>query len=115
MRGYLNRKKAVGYHYEPGATGAKVVKYTSPPDANSVYKGKVAIKGEGSNQWILKKNESTFFPQSWSEARVKYEITEAYKKGSKYQQLKEPFIGVTPSGIPVQFVPPARRVSQWRG
>ncbi|MCW9710672.1 EndoU domain-containing protein [Avibacterium sp. 21-586] len=111
-----NRGNAVGYHHEPSGTQARVTQYTSPPNAQGVYKGKVALQGKDSNQWVPKRAESTFFPQSWSEARVKYEITEAYKRGGDIQSDGS-FIGKTPSGILIKFVPPPKnsKLEQWRG
>jgi len=55
------------------------------PNAQGVYKGQVEVKSNTSNQWIAKvdkqgqPNGSTFFPQGWSEARLKYELSEAFK------------------------------------
>ena len=100
-----------------GRQAQKLLNIHRPPDANSVYKGKVAIKGEGSNQFILKKKESTFFPQSWSEARVKYEITEAFKKRPLNLPKDKGFTATTPSEVPIKFVPPSGngKIKQWRG
>ncbi|WP_265757799.1 EndoU domain-containing protein [Avibacterium sp. 21-586] len=117
LKGHLNnRGNAVGYHHEPSGTQARVTEYTSPPNAQGVYKGKVALQGKDSNQWVPKRAESTFFPQSWSEARVKYEITEAYKKRPDNLLDDKGFIATTPSGILIKFVPPTQdgKVKQWR-
>ncbi|MDP1683810.1 EndoU domain-containing protein [Hydrogenophaga sp.] len=54
----------------------------------------------GKGQWMDKKNISTFFPPSWSQARIEYEVTEAFRNrqvlgGQKWQ-------GTTPSGIVIE-------------
>lgn len=54
------------------------------------------------------------FPQGWSEARLKYELSEAFKNKPANLRPQEDFT-TTPSGVKVKFVPPSGNISQWRG
>ncbi|KCY13092.1 hemagluttinin repeat family protein [Acinetobacter baumannii 1598530] len=122
-QGHINNSgKAVGFHHEPsGGQAARVTEYTSPPNAQGVYKGQVEVKSNTSNKWITKvdkqgqPNGSTFFPQGWSEARLKYELSEAFKNKPANLRPQEGFTTTTPSGVKVKFVPPSGNISQWRG
>ncbi|MCH2001569.1 EndoU domain-containing protein [Acinetobacter seifertii] len=60
-------------------------------------------------------NASTFFPQGWSEARLKYELSETFKNKPASLRPQEGFTTTTPSGVKVKFVPPSGNISQWRG
>lgn len=112
-QGHMNRVgKAVGFHHEPSAEGAaRVSSYTKPPDANGVYEGTVQVQNP-SGQWIDKIRPSTFFPQSWSEARLNYELVAAFNNRTP---VNGKWIGRSESGIEVEFVPPSGSVNQWRG
>ncbi|MGV2456820.1 UNVERIFIED_CONTAM: EndoU domain-containing protein [Acinetobacter seifertii] len=63
-------------------------------------------------------NGSTFFPQGWSEARLKYELSEAFKNKPANLRSQEHFT-TTHSGVNVKFVPPSQSpnstVNQWYG
>ena len=60
--------------------------------------------------WVDKKankGESTFFPLSWSEQRIAYEVTEAFK--GKAMIGGNQWEGVTPSGIKIRgYINPNR-------
>jgi filamentous hemagglutinin len=104
--------KAVGFHHEPSAEGAaRVSSYTKPPDANGVYEGTVQVQN-AAGQWIDKKTPSTFFPQSWSGARLNYELTTAF---NDRKLVGMNWIGKSQSGVEVEFVPPRGAITQWRG
>ncbi|HEM7452898.1 EndoU domain-containing protein [Acinetobacter nosocomialis] len=64
-------------------------------------------------------NGSTFFPQGWSEARLKYELSETFKNKPASLRPQEGFTTTTPSGVNVKFVPPSQSpnssVNQWCG
>ncbi|OUM03382.1 DUF637 domain-containing protein [Variovorax sp. JS1663] len=113
-QGHINRVgRAVGFHHEPSGEGvARVNSYTKPPDANGVYEGTVQVQN-ALGQWVDKSRSSTFFPQSWSEARLNYELTIAFN--NKAIEPNGQWIGRTYSGIKVQFVPPTASITQWRG
>lgn len=55
-------------------------------------------------QWVDKERRSTFFPPSWSQARIEYEVTEAFK--AAIQSGRDPsksFQFDSPGGIKIQF------------
>lgn len=112
-QGHINRVgKAVGFHHEPSGEGvARVSSYTKPPDAGGVYEGTVQVQN-AAGEWIDKKTPSTFFPQSWSEARLNYELAAAF---NDRKLVNGKWIGRSESGIDVEFVPPLGSVTQWRG
>lgn len=112
-QGHINRVgKAVGFHHEPSGEGvSRVSSYTKPPDANGVYEGTVQVQN-AAGQWIDKSQPSTFFPQSWSEARLSFELAEAFKQ--RPSGAPTGFFATMPSGVKVQFVPPTASVTQWR-
>ena len=97
-------KKATGYHAEFAAEGAARIRpgSTVTVNADSTYSALVDVWDASKNTWVEKvsnKGESTFFPTSWSQARIQYEVSEAFKKGSP----KASFVENTPSGIRIQF------------
>lgn len=57
---------------------------------------------------------STFFPRSWSQARLEYEISEAFKSHPT-SKTSTSFIATSPSGIKIKFVPPSGKITKWRG
>ncbi|WP_183027894.1 EndoU domain-containing protein [Variovorax sp. UMC13] len=61
------------------------------------------LGGGVSLSWVDKRNISTFFPPSWSEARITYEVTEAFKAGQKKGLTGARFQETSPSGIRIQF------------
>ena len=66
---------------------------------NGTYEAPVQIYDASKGQWVDKYAESTFFPPEWSEARITYEVTEAFKQGTPGTR----FEGTTPSGMKIQF------------
>ncbi|MBN9412037.1 MAG: EndoU domain-containing protein [Burkholderiales bacterium] len=46
---------------------------------------------------------STFFDASWSQARIEYEVAEAFKAGRADTPVGRSFIGTTPAGVKIQF------------
>lgn len=95
------RGAATGYHAEFAAGGAARIK----PDgvvkvnANGTYEAPVQVWDQSKRVWVDKRSESTFFPAHWSQARIEYEITEAFKSGVP----KTAFVGTSPSGIDIRF------------
>jgi hypothetical protein len=51
---------------------------TKVPDANGVYKARVAVKDPVTGAEVPKKLESSFFTDSWSAERVEAEVSSAY-------------------------------------
>lgn len=68
-------------------------------NANGTYEAPVQVWDAKKGQWVDKKNMSTFFPPSWSQARIDYEVSEAFKKGTPGTSFVKP----SPSGIDIQF------------
>jgi Bacterial EndoU nuclease len=99
--------RATGYHAEFAADGqARITPgATLTQNANGTYEAPVQIWNDVTKQWVDKVTfsggigRSTFFPPSWSEARVTYEVTEAFKNGLPGTS----FQATTPSGIRIQF------------
>jgi filamentous hemagglutinin len=93
--------KATGYHAEFAADGAARIKpgATVTHNANGTYEAPVQVFDAGKGIWVDKKNISTFFPPSWSHARIEYEITEAFKQGTPGTS----FIKTSPGGMRIQF------------
>lgn len=57
--------------------------------------------------WVDKARESTFFPPSWSQARIEYEVSEAFKNKQMLGATK--WQGTSPSGMMIEgFTTPAR-------
>jgi Bacterial EndoU nuclease len=72
--GEINRHgEAVGYHHRPNGInppGARVLRIVQPPDANGVYRARVAVRDPASGEWIDKRAASTFFPDAMSDDQV---------------------------------------------
>ena len=93
--------RATGYHAEFAADGAARIKpgATVTHNPNGTYEAPVQVFDAAKGEWVDKFARSTFFPPSWSQARIEYEISEAFKKGTPGTS----FIKPTPSGISIQF------------
>jgi hypothetical protein len=93
--------KATGYHAEFAADGAARIKpgATVTHNANGTYEAPVQVFNAGKGIWVDKVRESTFFPPSWSQARIEYEITEAFKQGTPGTRFEV----ASPSGITIRF------------
>ncbi|MEW6100382.1 MAG: EndoU domain-containing protein, partial [Pseudomonadota bacterium] len=66
---------------------------------NGTYEAPVQVSDANKGVWVDKARESTFFPPSWSQARIEYEVTEAFKQGRPGTK----FEAVSPSGITIRF------------
>jgi filamentous hemagglutinin len=102
LTGEINdRGRATGHHAEIAANGeARIAPgATVTQNANGTYQAPVQIWDGAKMEWVSKKSNSTFFPPSWSEARITYEVTEAFKKGTPSTN----FLENAPSGIQIQF------------
>jgi hypothetical protein len=76
--------KATGYHAEFASAGAARIRPDAAviKNADGTYTAQIDVWDAGKNQWVQKENfggRSTFFPPSWSEARITYEVSEAFK------------------------------------
>ena len=102
LHGEVNAARhATGYHAEFAANGAARIKpgATVTHHANGTYEAAVQVWDAGKGEWVDKVRRSTFFPPSWSQVRIEYEITEAFKKGTPGTR----FEASSPSGISIRF------------
>lgn len=101
--------KATGYHAEFAANGAARIKpgATVTHNANGTYEAPVQVFDVGKGIWVDKVRESTFFPPSWSQARIEYEVSEAFK--NRQMLTAQKWSGTSPSGIGIEgFINPGR-------
>jgi len=104
LTGEINAKgKATGYHAELAADGASRIKPGAEVtyNANGTYEAPVQIWDASKGQWVDKVRDSTFFPPSWSQARIDYEVSEAFK--NKLPAPNGGWEGTCPSGIKMKF------------
>lgn len=102
LAGEVNVKgKATGYHAEFAADGQARIKPGADItfNANGTYEAPVQVWDAKKGVWVDKARESTFFPPSWSKARIDFEVSEAFKNGTP----KTGFDATSPSGIQIRF------------
>jgi hypothetical protein len=98
--------KATGFHAEDAAQGASRITPGADikQNSNGTYEAPVQLFDDKSKVWVDKPGiGSTFFPKDWSEARIKFEASEAFKVGKINGLAGTRFIEISPSGIPIQF------------
>ncbi len=115
LSGEITRRgEATGYHAEFAAEGAARIR----PDAkitqnlDGTYAAQVDVWDARKGQWIKKMTnhgESTFFPPSWSEARITYEVSEAF--AVREMQTPTKWSGTTPSGLKIEGFINSNRVT----
>ncbi len=108
--------RATGYHAELAAEGAARIRPGSQvtQNANGTYSAPVQIFDSSNGQWMDKVNArtgemqpSTFFNPTWSQARIEYEVSQAFKDRKMLTPTQ--WTGTTPSGIEIQgYTTPAR-------
>ena len=107
------RPRAVGFHHQAPGTeaNARIVKGTATkPDANGCYRANVEIKDPKTGNWVLKEQQSSFFPQSWERSQVRKTVLEAYANRQVLPGGR--WTGPTSSGITVSgFTDAAGRVT----
>lgn len=112
LTGEINASgKATGYHAEIAANGEARITPGAviTQNANGTYEAPVQVWDGASLSWVDKRNISTFFPPSWSEARITYEVTEAFKK--KVMETGQKWTATTPSGITLEGFTNANRTT----
>ncbi len=97
-----NAGRATGYHAEFAADGSARIKPGAEiqHNANGTYEAPVQVFDPNNGVWVDKSRESTFFPASWSRARIEYEVTEAFK--GRQSSGGQKWSGMSPSGIPIE-------------
>jgi hypothetical protein len=102
--GEINRYgEAVGYHHRPNAVdppGARVERIVQPPDANGVYRARVALRDPTTGMWIDKKAPSTFFPDAMSDDEVIEAVLAAFQTGRRRGDGQ--FIGASGRGFAIE-------------
>lgn len=110
LAGEVNAKgKATGYHAEFAADGQARIEPGADItfNANGTYEAPVQVWDARSGRWVDKFAESTFFPPSWSKARIEYEVSEAFKDRQMVSATK--WQGTSPSGLKIEgFTTPTR-------
>ena len=115
LSGEMNAKgKATGYHAEFAAEGAARIRpgSTVTVNADSTYSALVDVWDASKNTWVEKvsnEGKSTFFPTSWSQARIQYEVSEAFKNRRMITSTQ--WRATSPSGIEIQGYVNAGRVT----
>jgi Bacterial EndoU nuclease len=83
--GEINRRgEAVGYHHRANGSdpaGARVMRIVQPPDANGVYRARVALRNPRTGTWVDKRAASTFFPDAMSDDQVIRAVLAAFRHG----------------------------------
>jgi filamentous hemagglutinin len=93
--------KATGFHAEDAAQGASRITPGADikQNSNGTYEAPVQLFDDTRKVWVDKSRDSTFFPKDWSEARIKFEASEAFKTVGTKTSFEAP----SPSGIWMQF------------
>src|SRR5271154_549775 len=85
--GEINRRgEAVGYHHRSNGVdppGARVLWIVQPPDANGVYRARVALRDPETGAWLDKRASSTFFPDAMSNDEVVQAVLAAFHHGQR--------------------------------
>lgn len=102
---------STGYHAEFAADGAARIKpgATVQHNANGTYEAPVQVFDTKNGVWVDKFAKSTFFPPTWSKARIEYEVSEAFK--SRQQIGEQKWIGTSPSGIVIMGFTNSKRTT----
>lgn len=95
--------EAVGYHHRPNGLdppGARVLRIIQPPDANGVYRARVALRDPASGEWIDKRAASTFFPDAMSDDAVIGAVLAAFHDGRRRGDGR--FVGDSGHGFAIE-------------
>ncbi len=102
--GEINRRgEAVGYHHRLNGVDpadAKVLRIVQPPDANGVYRARVALRDPASGRWVDKRGASTFFPDAMSDDEVIEAVLAAFHTGRRRSDGE--FVGNSGRGFAIQ-------------
>ena len=108
INGEINaRGRAVGGHSTLG--GNVRIEHLHSVSSNGVRTADISVFDQNTNQWKLKvkrdgitPQETTLFPESWTESRIIVEVDIAYKNRIISQTRRNIWKGTTPSGIKVE-------------
>ena len=107
INGEINaRGLAVGGHSTAGVNNNVRIERLHSVSSNGVRTADISVFDQNTNQWRLKvkrdgitPQETTLFPESWTESRIKVEVDIAYKNKIVTGRYWK---GTTPSGIKVR-------------
>ena len=110
INGEINASgKAVGGHSTAGINNNVKIDRLHSVSSNGVRTADISVFDQNTNQWIPKvkrdgitPQETTLFPESWTESRIKVEVDIAYKNRIISQTRRNIWEGTTPSGIKVE-------------
>ena len=97
---------AVGGHSLLGGDVRKASNSSITNYSNGVYEMMIELKDANGN-WIPKSVPTTMYPVTWSEGRIKYEVSEAFNNWRKETQnlntnVTGKWSGVSPSGVTIE-------------
>ena len=100
------RGRAVGGHSLLGGDIRKASNSSITNYSNGVYEMMIEVKDANGN-WIPKSAPTTMYPVTWSEGRIKYEVSEAFNNWRKETQnlntnVTGKWSGVSPSGVTIE-------------
>jgi hypothetical protein len=98
-----HRGEPVGYHHRTNGVdppGARVLRVVQPPDANGVYRARVALRDPATGAWLDKRAASTFFPDRLSDAEVVAAILAAFRDGRLAADGR--FVGASGRGFSIE-------------
>ncbi|MGH7031443.1 MAG: EndoU domain-containing protein [Stellaceae bacterium] len=102
--GAINRRgEAVGYHHRLNGVdppGARVRRIVQPPDANGVYRARVALRDPSTGAWVDKRAASTFFPDAMSDDAVIAAVLAAFHDGRRRRDGR--FVGDSGDGFAIE-------------
>jgi hypothetical protein len=102
--GEINRRgEAVGFHHRATGVdppGARLLRIVQPPDANGVYRARVALHDPSTDAWIPKKGPSTFYPDAMTPDEVIDAILAAFHTGGVRDDGQ--FIGSSGRGFAIE-------------
>ncbi|MFI1205658.1 EndoU domain-containing protein [Streptomyces sp. NPDC020883] len=83
--GKNGQARVTGYHVRPGGKdrpGVKVPKITQRDPKTGLTRGEVWMKNPRDGQWIKKRAQSTFFPETWTFEQADRAIGEAFERAT---------------------------------
>ena len=104
------KKAATGGHSLNRGT-VKIIGPETPVGTKGVYTAPIEIQDQSTGQWYGKTNQSnnmsSMYPKHWTEARIDYEASEAFRTSPQFGQSAPPggaipWEGTSPSGVKIK-------------
>ncbi|WP_156116654.1 hemagglutinin repeat-containing protein [Massilia sp. 9096] len=93
-------KVGTGGHYLRSSS-VRVTEVIGEADANGVSVGRIEVRDPDTGQWVPKKAETSFYPETWSKRQVTLEIEGAFKNSVPNPANSSQWMGTSPSGVPI--------------